>query len=244
MFSWTTFDVTGMLPLSWQAEVLAVAAGSDDRDFPLTPVISREAPDVQHITRGRVHAAKVISDLPWLRKLYRSRFRELGQQAISDEVAAAADERYGTILNVQRGTGMRFECHVDSNPLTGLLFCTDHALAAGGELVIAHDEGASSMAEIERDCSVIRPQAGHLIFFDGRDHPHYVRPLRADDDVRVVAVMNYYTPAWPESTRPRALNRPPVRRSLIPVRDQRLHRPEHCPVIPSARIGAALEQCP
>ena len=40
---------------------------------------------------------------------------------------AAADDRYGVVLNVQRGTKMRFECHVDSNPLTGLLFCTDHA---------------------------------------------------------------------------------------------------------------------
>jgi hypothetical protein len=39
-------------------------------------------------------------------------------------VYAAADERYGTVLNVQRGTAMRFECHVDSNPVTGLLFCT------------------------------------------------------------------------------------------------------------------------
>ena len=63
------------------------------------------------------------------------------------------------------------------------------------------------MAGIERTCSVIRPQAGHLIFFEGRDHPHYVRPLRADDDVRVAAVMNYYTPACPESTRPAELNR-------------------------------------
>ena len=39
---------------------------------------------------------------------------------------AAHDDRYGVVLNVQRGTEMRFECHVDSNPLTGLLFCTDH----------------------------------------------------------------------------------------------------------------------
>ena len=40
---------------------------------------------------------------------------------------------------------MRFECHVDSNPLTGLLFCTDHQ--AGGELVIANDTEAEGVAE-------------------------------------------------------------------------------------------------
>ena len=42
---------------------------------------------------------------------------------------AAGDERYGVVLNVQRGTAERFECHIDSNPLTGLLFCTNHAAA-------------------------------------------------------------------------------------------------------------------
>ena len=61
---------------------------------------------------------------------------------------------------------MRLECHVDSNPLTGLLFCTDHV--RGGELVVAHDTAAEGLAEIDRACSVIRPQAGQLIFFDAR----------------------------------------------------------------------------
>ena len=35
-------------------------------------------------------------------------------------VHAATGERYAMVLNVQRGSRMRFECHVDSNPLTGL----------------------------------------------------------------------------------------------------------------------------
>ncbi len=117
----------------------------------------------------------------------------------------AADDRYGVVLNVQRGTAMRFECHVDSNPLTGLLFCTDHS--TGGELVFAHDDTAADIGAVERDCSVVRPHAGHLIFFDARRHPHYARPLAADSDMRVVAVMNFYTESSPESTRPRELNR-------------------------------------
>ena len=102
---------------------------------------------------------------------------------------------------------MRFECHIDSNPLTGLLFLTDHAADAGGELVFAHDEDADSVAAVERDCVVIRPRAGFLTFFDGRRHPHYARALRSESDVRVVAVMNFYTESYPESTRPRELNR-------------------------------------
>ncbi len=102
---------------------------------------------------------------------------------------------------------MRFECHVDSNPLTGLLFCTDQSAGAGGELVFAHDPTAADIDSVDRDCTVIRPHAGHLIFFDGRDHPHYARPLASDSAMRIVAVMNFYTESCPESTRPLELNR-------------------------------------
>ena len=145
--------------------------------------------------------------LPWLYELYRGRFLELAGQACPEHVAAAQDDRYGLVLNVQRGTEMRFECHVDSNPLTGLLFCTDQPAGAGGELVFGHDPAASDVDAVERDCSVIRPHAGHLIIFDGRHHPHYARPLKSESDVRIVAVMNFYTESCPESTRPPELNR-------------------------------------
>ena len=83
----------------------------------------------------------------------------------------ARDDRYGVVLNVQRGTAMRFECHVDSNPMTGLLFCTDHVEGTGGELVFGNDPAAADIEAVERDCSVIRPHAGHLIFFDGQTAP-------------------------------------------------------------------------
>ena len=102
---------------------------------------------------------------------------------------------------------MRFECHVDSNPMTGLLFCTDHPVGSGGELVFGNDLAATDIDAVEQECSVIRPHAGHLIFFDGRRHPHYARPLVSESDLRIVAVMNFYTESCPESTRPRELNR-------------------------------------
>jgi hypothetical protein len=206
-FQWTTSDVMGMPPDRWRHQILDAAADAEIRDFPRTPVISREAPGVGHITRGRAHADQVARDLPWLRRLYRSEFCELAENVAGSPVAPAGDERYGTVLNVQRGPRMRFECHVDSNPLTGLLFCADHDLGAGGEMAIANRHEARSQADIDQSCSVIRSQAGHLIFFDGRRHPHYVRPLTCDEDVRVVAVMNYYLSSFPESTRPPELNR-------------------------------------
>jgi hypothetical protein len=204
-FRWTTFDLTGSLPPDWQRDVRTVAAEADFREFPRTPVLSREAADVSHIHRGRVHADQVRERLPWLYQSYRGVFLELAAEACAQRVAPARDDRYGVVLNVQRGPSMRFECHVDSNPLTGLLFCTDHP--AGGELVVAHDAEAADIAAVERDCSVIRPHSGHLLYFDARRHPHYARPLTATSDMRVVAVMNFYTESAPESTRPRELNR-------------------------------------
>jgi hypothetical protein len=203
-FQWATFDVTGSLPSNWQLEIDVVATEADFREFPRTPVLSREAPDVPYIARGRVHAEQVRDRLPWLYRAYHSEFLALARQACGEPVVAARDKRYGIVLNVQQGA-MRFECHVDSNPLTGLLFCTNHA--AGGELVFANDTTATDIAAVERDCSVIRPYAGHLIYFDAREHPHYARPLIAPDGMRIVAVMNFYTESCPESTRPTDLNR-------------------------------------
>jgi hypothetical protein len=204
-FRWTTFDLSSWLPAGWQSEVRTLAAEADFREFPCTPVLSRESSDVLRIPRGRVHADQVRQGLPWLHQSYRRGILELAGEACKERVVAAHDERYGVVLNVQRGTAERFECHIDSNPLTGLLFCTNHR--AGGELVFAHNADAASIDAVERDCSVIRPQAGHLIFFDARHHPHYARPLITESDMRVVAVMNFYTESCPESTRPRELNR-------------------------------------
>jgi hypothetical protein len=205
-FCWTTFDVSRQLPEDWHANIGAVAGEADFHEFPRTPVLSREAADVTHIARGRVRADKVQQRLPWLYKLYRSEFLELAAQTRAELVEPALDDRYGIVLNVQRGETMRFECHVDSNPLTGLLFLTDHP-AGGGELVVGHDPAAVGVEAVEQDCSVIRPHAGQLIFFDGKTYPHYARALVSGSDVRVVAVMNFYTESCPESSRPPELNR-------------------------------------
>jgi hypothetical protein len=204
-FHWITFDVRDLLPHLWQHDAIAVAHEADFRDFPRTPLISREGPKVATISRGRVHADGVRRRLPWLYEFYHGQFRKLISEEWPEPVYPAADDRYGVVLNVQRGTGMRFESHLDSNPVSALLFFTDHP-AGGGELAVAHDLTAADIDSIDRDCSVIQPQAGHLVFFDGRDRAHYARPLRTESDMRVLAVMNYYTDSCPESARPRELN--------------------------------------
>jgi hypothetical protein len=202
----TPFDVADQFPEGWQEDIAAVTAEADFREFPRTPFLSREVADVTHIARGRVHAVQVQQRLPWLYKLYRDRFLELACLAWGEPIDPAVDDRYGVVLNVQQGNKMRFECHVDSNPVTGLLFFTDHP-AGGGKLAVAHDPAAVGVDEVERDCTLITPRVGQLIFFDGKTHPHYARTLIAEHDTRVAAVMNFYTRSCPEeSTRPAGLN--------------------------------------
>lgn len=202
----TPFDVTDQFPEGWQEDISAVAADADFRNFPRTPILSREAADVTHVTRGRVHAVQVQRRLPWLYKMYRDQFLGLVRQTWDEPIEPAVDDRYGVVLNVLRGSKMRFECHIDSNPVTGLLFFTSHP-AGGGELVIGHDPSGVGIEDLERDGTAVPPQAGQLIIFDGHTYPHYARSLVSELDVRVVAVMNFYTASCSESTRPAELNR-------------------------------------
>ena len=170
-----------------------------------------------HVTFGRVHPSTMQHYLPWLYKLYRSEFLELAERAWAEPIKPAMDDRYSVRLNVQRGTMMRFECHVDSNPVTGLLFFTGHP-AGGGELMVGQDPDAIGIEEVERNGSAIVPQAGQLIFYDGKTYPHYTRALAGEAEVRIVAVMNYYTRSCPESTPPLRAEPSPVRRRLKALR--------------------------
>lgn len=194
------------LPSGWEQDVASAVEKARFCEFPLTPLISREALDVAGILRGRVAAEAVKQEVPWLCKLYKSDILELARTIARERVYAARDSRYGIVLNVQHGRQMRFECHVDSNPLTGILFLSDHDVAGGGELVISSDPQVRGITEIEEDCVAIQARVGKLILFDGRKNPHYVRPLRAPLITRITAVMNFYTESSPESARPAILN--------------------------------------
>jgi len=117
----------------------------------------------------------------------------------------ADNDLYGININIQKGTSMRYECHVDSNPIQGMLYVTDHTEKTGGVLYVANDLGASSKEEVKESCSCIYPQKGCLVFFDARNHSHFVSALTSEDSVRVAVAMNFYTSTSPESDRPKDL---------------------------------------
>ncbi|WP_405581817.1 2OG-Fe(II) oxygenase [Streptomyces sp. NBC_01092] len=206
MFGWTTFDVTSQLPVHWDTDFAEVVR-KHQKDRILTPPhsTSREQNGTPALRTSTVRGAVMWEELPWIVDLYRGWFRELGEYFARRTVIAATDRRYAVVLNVQDPGGDRSECHVDTNPIACLLYATSHRPETGGELAIANDVRSRSVAEVDRDCSVIYPQKGHLVFFDGRSNPHYVRAVTGGA-TRIVVAMNYYTEECPESTRPEDLD--------------------------------------
>ena len=203
LFTWRTFDVRSMLPEDWDTRILGVAA-AHHRVKALRPphVTSREAPNVAELIIRGVGASVVADELPWLVDLYRNEFRELAQSTYTETVSIAQGAKHTVVLNVHHADGTRYECHVDTNPIQGLLYVTNQPEGVGGELVVGNNTSASSLEEIDADFTAIYPQRGHLLFFDGRFNPHYIREMLKPGDVRVAVAMNYYVPSVPEDLRP------------------------------------------
>ncbi|HEY0452750.1 2OG-Fe(II) oxygenase [Actinophytocola sp.] len=206
-FHWHVFEVGRQLPAGWIDELLALAAARGTvREFQPTAVTTaREAAD-ETIPIEAVDGDVLAEATPWIPRLYRGAFRLLGAGLAGEEVYPSANAKVALSLNVQRANAARYPCHVDSNPLEGLLYLTDCTVDTGGELVVGLDENARSIEEVDADCTLVYPRAGQLLFFDARRNPHYVRPLRSPDAVRAVVTMNYYSASCPETARPDGLD--------------------------------------
>src|SRR5215213_9509530 len=203
-FTWVEFDANPLLPRGWDKQIIAFAMEhAVPRTLRPTSVTSRERTRTLRIPVMTVGGREIKEGLSWLFDLYRGTFRDLGQTCVRERLSVAKDARYAVNLNVQRGDRMRYESHIDSNPLEGLLFVTTHKPGSGGEFIVSNREDAIGVQEIKRDCKVIHPRKGKLIFFDARQHPHFVSSLKDPSAVRVVVAMNYYVPSSPESARPK-----------------------------------------
>ncbi|WP_408665539.1 2OG-Fe(II) oxygenase [Jatrophihabitans sp.] len=101
---------------------------------------------------------------------------------------------------------MVYECHVDSNPVQGMLYTATLSERDGGALVVGLDPSAQSIEEVDANCQELYPKANKLLLFDARRNPHYVRPM-TEGHARVAVAMNFYTDESPESARPADLSR-------------------------------------
>lgn len=204
-FSWLSYDVSSVMPPGWREELERV--GRTHRVVKqLVPPhsTSREGSEVKSLRIMTTPGVTMWEQVPWFIDLYRGYFRELYEEATGRRIHPTVDRRYAVVMNVQEGPD-RYECHVDTNPVEALLYVTDHPKGSGGELVVANNVDASSVEEVDKDCSILYPASGQLVFFDARRFPHYVRAMTRPA-LRIAIGMNYYTDECPEQTRPQDLN--------------------------------------
>jgi hypothetical protein len=162
-FRWDSQNVASLLPPGWDRELIDVATRFKTRRTLVPPhSTSREHSAITtlplHCVGGRIVEAR----LPWLVDLYRTKFREVGEQFRGEPLTTAVDPRYAVVLNVQV-PGERYECHVDTNPVEGLLYVTDHPEGTGGELAVSKNVDARSKEEIDAACVELYPKKGELV---------------------------------------------------------------------------------
>lgn len=174
---------TGLLPADWEVQIVRTIDKCGDQ-VTLTGAsdLSREAEKNYLINVIVVTGDACAAELPWLRRLYEGELLEFVSRTLSKRYSHANDLRSSININCLRGIGARYEAHVDTNPLTGLLFACSANNVTGGELVFDNADG--------KICRV-QPRPGVFIAFDARTTQHYVSPLRVAMD-RVSLPMNYY----------------------------------------------------
>ena len=145
------------------------------------PSSTMERPDVAleyFVADGTVIAA----ELPNIMTMYRELIPAFTQSYIGLEIVPSKFERSSIMFNLLRGQGCRYEKHVDSNSVTGLLFASTLTPEDGGALRL-HYPGAEPMD--------IYPSRGTFLLYDARWVPHEVMPLLRDV-VRLSMPMNYF----------------------------------------------------
>lgn len=134
------------------------------------------------ITRVRLLDGQVVSQaLPWMQALYESTFVRWAGDVSGECMQVADDARYGANVQQLPGGATGYELHVDSNPVTGVLFLED----------IGHEQGGQLRFHIGSARLDVCPAKGRLLLFDGRAIPHEVLPVRGAPR-RTTVVMNFF----------------------------------------------------
>lgn len=189
-FSIFNFDLRCVLPTGWEKDVVDSAAQygkfgclnggsvtSRQREFKST------ADDIIGVSAGTV----IPLAIPWLARLYKRDILNLANELGIGRYMIATDTRSAININILP-PGSQYEWHVDSNPLTGLLFVTDHPAGTGGEIVFRPDPLVRPTEDWEL---AIASRSGNLLLFDAREVAHTVQPV--PEPMRRISVpMNYY----------------------------------------------------
>lgn len=181
---YAAFDIQelGLLPTDWIEQITHVVDEyAEHTQLDGSSSTSREPVPDEKMDVYLVTGDTIREHLPWLYSLYENEFLQLASTVAQQPLYPCTDVVASININVLRGRGARYEWHVDSNPLTGMLYVTTHRYGDGGELVFEKDGTRTT----------VYPEAGIFIAFDAREIPHTVLPL-SKDAVRLSIPMNYY----------------------------------------------------
>jgi hypothetical protein len=176
-------EALALLPANWDREVIDAALDLAQPAELQGGTSSSLEPEGTIIRYGLVDGEAVASALPWLERLYAEIARDIAPRLTRQEIMTSGKAINGVNINVLRGVGSRYELHLDTNPLTGLLFVTTHPAEDGGQLVF----------DIEPSPLSYPPRTGVLLLFDATQAPHRVTPL-LKDTTRISIPMNFFTP--------------------------------------------------
>jgi hypothetical protein len=152
---------------------------------------SREVGEITPIVLPVVTGEVIKRELPWLFDAYAGALRCLAEELVHETLVISEDTVNAVNINAVIGAGSRYERHVDSNPVTGILYATSLGEDDGGALVFDHEFGSQITSD------VIYPREGLFVAFDARRTPHRVLPLRRDC-CRLSIPMNYYLAGKPQ----------------------------------------------
>jgi hypothetical protein len=176
------------LPAGWSRDILECCWTHQEMRYLSGDSVTsrqRELGSAAEFVVGVVQGKVVASELPWLVDFYQGQVLDLANSLCMGAFLCSDDVRSSVNINlVPPGSG--YEWHVDTNPLTGLLFVTDHL--EGGELVFRPDPVIRPDEWWEL---VVRPRSGDLLLFDAREAAHHVRPVFGPAE-RVSVPMNFY----------------------------------------------------
>lgn len=175
------FSADGSMPSDWDIQILKLASMRA-----VETILDGESPtsleEVGTKIPIRVVMGEVVfGELPWLYHVYESEMLAFASNAFG--TALYKCNRVDDSININSVSGIsgRYEWHLDTNPVTGLLFAETLEEEEGGALVFR------KFGEEFR----IQPKRGMFYCFDAREVPHAVEPLRVDR-TRTSVPMNYY----------------------------------------------------
>jgi len=131
-----------------------------------------------------VTGQKIYKYLPWLVSLYETELLNFSQRNFKRNLYKCNEIDDAININRITGIGARYEWHLDTNPVTGLLFLDDFNENEGGALIFRNNGHVYS----------VKPRKGLFICFDARTIPHSVQSLTVNR-ARISVPMNYYTSA-------------------------------------------------